>query len=151
MVDGFPMSRRGEAARALSAAISTSWVNGLVWGLAVFLFLSWYTQIVPYFGTVEMFSVSYIPNGLCYPCSSKYWSQRTTCTYFRCDGRSYWNGPVTAPDPYTSRWDYLGDGEPNYSYYGRTVSSSELFSAYRMKAEKFNLQTVLLYHNLLKV
>ena len=39
MVDGFPMSRRGEAARALSAAISTSWVNGLIWGLAVFLFL----------------------------------------------------------------------------------------------------------------
>ena len=30
MIDGFPMSRRGEAARALSAAISTSWVNGLI-------------------------------------------------------------------------------------------------------------------------
>ena len=30
MVDGFPMSRRGEAARALSAAISTSWINGLI-------------------------------------------------------------------------------------------------------------------------
>ena len=39
MVDGFPMSRRGEAARVPSAAISTSWVNGLVWGPAVFLFL----------------------------------------------------------------------------------------------------------------
>ena len=48
MVDGFPMSRRGEAARALSAAISTSWLNGLIWGLAVFLFLPWYTKIVLY-------------------------------------------------------------------------------------------------------
>ena len=27
MIDGFPMSRRGQAARALSAAISTSWVT----------------------------------------------------------------------------------------------------------------------------
>ena len=50
MVDGFPMSRRGEAARALSAAISTSWVDGLIWGLLVFLFLPYYTQIVLYFG-----------------------------------------------------------------------------------------------------
>ena len=39
MIDGFPMSRRGEAVRALSAAISTSWVNGLIWGVLVFLFL----------------------------------------------------------------------------------------------------------------
>ena len=31
MIDGFPMSRRGEAARALSAAISTSWVNCMIW------------------------------------------------------------------------------------------------------------------------
>ena len=38
MIDGFPMSRRGEAARALSAAISTSWVNGLILGLFFYNF-----------------------------------------------------------------------------------------------------------------
>ena len=56
MIDGFPMSRRGESARALSAAISTSWVNGLIWGLLVFLFLPYYSQIVLYFGSIEMFA-----------------------------------------------------------------------------------------------
>ena len=73
MVDGFPMSRRGEAARALSAAISTSWINGLIWGLAVFLFLSWYTQIVLYFGTVEMFAFLIFAMTCVIFVSSKYW------------------------------------------------------------------------------
>ena len=38
MVDGFPMARRGEGARALSAALVTSTVNGLIWGGLVFFF-----------------------------------------------------------------------------------------------------------------
>ena len=46
MIDGFPMSRRGEAARVLSAAISTSWVNGLIWGLLVFFFFTVFTNCV---------------------------------------------------------------------------------------------------------
>ena len=73
MVDGFPMSRRGEAARALSAALSTSWINGLIWGLLVFLFLPWYTQIVLYFGTVEMFSFLIFAMTCVIFISSKYW------------------------------------------------------------------------------
>ena len=67
MVDGFRChveARRQES----SAAISTSWINGLIWGLAVFLFWSWYTQIVLYFGTVEMFSFFDICNDLRYIC-----------------------------------------------------------------------------------
>ena len=73
MVDGFPMSRRGEAARALSAAISTSWVNGLIWGLLVFLFLPYYTKIVLYFGTAEMFSFLIFAMTCVIFISSKYW------------------------------------------------------------------------------
>ena len=73
MVDGFPMSRRGEAARALSAAISTSWINGLIWGLLVFLFLPYYTKIVLYFGTAEMFAFLIFAMTCVIFISSKYW------------------------------------------------------------------------------
>ena len=73
MIDGFPMSRRGEAARALSAAISTSWVNGLIWGLLVFFFLPWYSQIVLYFGSIEMFAFLIFAMTCVIFISSKYW------------------------------------------------------------------------------
>ena len=39
MVDGFPMAKNGEATRALSAAITSSTANGLLWGSLKFLFL----------------------------------------------------------------------------------------------------------------
>ena len=58
MIDGFPMSQRGEAARALSAAISTSWINGMIWGILVFLFLPYYSQIVLYLRSLSYYSSS---------------------------------------------------------------------------------------------
>ena len=46
MVDGFPMAKNGEGARALSAAITTSTANGAIWGLLVFAFLPYYSIVV---------------------------------------------------------------------------------------------------------
>ena len=39
MVDGFPLAQQGRATYALSAAITTSTANGLLWGIVVFVFL----------------------------------------------------------------------------------------------------------------
>ena len=38
MVDGFPLARQGQGARALSAAITTSTVNGIIWAALYFYF-----------------------------------------------------------------------------------------------------------------
>jgi len=139
MVDGFPMSRRGEAARALSAAISTSWVNGLVWGLAVFLFLPWYTQIVLYFGTVEMFSFLIFAMACVIFVSSKYWFRGLLALILGVMVGRIGMDPVTAADRYTFGWDYLGDGVQIIPIMAGLLAVPELFSAYRMKAEKIQL------------
>ena len=46
MVDGFPMAQQGEASRALSAAITSSTLNGLIFGSLTFLFLPYYTCLL---------------------------------------------------------------------------------------------------------
>ena len=48
MVDGFPLAQQGRASYAISAAVTTSTVNGLLWGSLVFLLLPWYSQSVSY-------------------------------------------------------------------------------------------------------
>ena len=139
MVDGFPMSRRGEAARALSAAISTSWINGLIWGLAVFLFLPWYTQIVLYFGTVEMFSFLIFAMICVIFVSSKYWVRGTLALILGVMVGRIGMDPVTAADRWTFGWDYLADGVQMIPVMAGLLAVPELFSAYRMKAEKIQL------------
>jgi putative tricarboxylic transport membrane protein len=57
MVDGFPMARNGEASRALSAAITSSTVNGLLFGSLTFLFLPYYTKIVMFMGIPELWAL----------------------------------------------------------------------------------------------
>jgi TctA family transporter len=57
MVDGFPMAERGEATRALSAAITSSTANGLFWGSLTFLFLPYYTKVVMYMGIPELWAL----------------------------------------------------------------------------------------------
>lgn len=46
MIDGFPLAQQGKATYALSAAVTTSTVNGLIWGSATFLLLPYYYDFV---------------------------------------------------------------------------------------------------------
>ena len=57
MVDGFPMAKNGQASRALSAAITSSSVNGLLFGSLTFLLLPWYTNVVMYMGIPELWAI----------------------------------------------------------------------------------------------
>ena len=56
MVDGFPLAQQGRASYAISAAVTTSTVNGLLWGGIVFLFLPYYTKLVLFFGIPELWA-----------------------------------------------------------------------------------------------
>lgn len=46
MVDGFPLAQKGLAAYAMSAAITTSTINGLIFGSLTFLLLPWYKDLI---------------------------------------------------------------------------------------------------------
>ena len=139
MVDGFPMSRRGEAARALSAAISTSWINGLIWGLLVFLFLPYYTKIVLYFGTTEMFSFLIFAMTCVIFVSSKYWIRGAVALVAGVAVGHIGMDPSTASVRWTMGWEYLGAGVQIIPLMAGVLAFPELVSAYRMRAEKIKL------------
>ena len=54
MVDGFPLALKGKATYAISAAVTTSTINGLLWGSLVFFLLPWYTQLLMIFCVPEL-------------------------------------------------------------------------------------------------
>jgi len=139
MIDGFPMSRKGEAARALSAAISTSWANGLIWGLMVFLFLPYYTKIVLYFGTQEMFTFLIFSMTCVVFISSKYYVRGFIALIMGFLVGHIGMDPETAAPRWTMGWEYLGDGIQMIPVMAGVLAFPELISAYRMKAEKIYL------------
>jgi len=110
MVDGFPMSKKGQAARALSAGVFSSSAQGLFWGALVFLFLPYYSVVVMAFGIPEMLiflifamtSVTFI--------NSHYWGRGLVAL-----GAGIFLGligldPITGSERFTGGWDYLGNG-----------------------------------------
>ena len=150
MIDGFPMSRRGEAARALSAAISTSWVNGLIWGLAVFLFLPWYTQIVLYFGTKEMFAFLIFAMTCVIFISSKYYIRGFIALLAGLAVGHIGMDPDTAATRWTMGIDYLGDGIQMIPVMAGVLAFPELLSAYKMHSEKVYLDDKKIRHQLIQ-
>jgi putative tricarboxylic transport membrane protein len=53
IIDGFPMSKNGQAGRALGIAIFDSTLNGVLYGLLAFLLLPYYGKIILMFGIPE--------------------------------------------------------------------------------------------------
>ena len=139
MIDGFPMSQRGEAARALSAAISTSWVNGMIWGLLVFLFLPHYTKIVLYFGTKEMFTFLIFTMCCVIFISSKYYVRG----FIALIGGFAMGHIGLDPDTAAPRWnmsmEYLSDGIQLIPVMAGVLAFPELLGAYFMKPQKVYL------------
>ena len=139
MVDGFPMSQRGEAARALSAAISTSWINGLIWGLSVFLLLPYYAEIIMYFGTKEMFSFLIFAMVTIVFISSKYWIRGIIAL---CAGVAVGHvglDPSSGAERWTMGIEYLGDGVQFIPIMAGVIAFPELLAAYFNKPQKVTL------------
>tara|TARA_B110000240_G_scaffold190518_1_gene231801 strand:+ start:2143 stop:3642 length:1500 start_codon:yes stop_codon:yes gene_type:complete len=152
MVDGFPMTRRGESARALSAAISTSWYNGIIWGLLVFLFLPYYTKIVLYFGSIEMFTFLIFAMTCVIFISSKYFIRGALALvagicvgHIGLDpdsGVLRWTDVIpTMVDGSLTwvPWIYLADGVNMIPVMAGVLAFPELLTAFRTKVETVKL------------
>ena len=109
MVDGYPLARKGKGAYALSAAISTSTLQGLLWGLPVFLFMDYYKALVPYITTPRYLAVLMLSFAMVIFITNRH--------YFRtvfAIALGIWFGMI-GDDPfgttrYTFGFDYLEDG-----------------------------------------
>ena len=53
VIDGYPMAKRGEAARAMGIAIADSTFNGVLYAVLAFLLLPYYGKIIVLFGRPE--------------------------------------------------------------------------------------------------
>lgn len=139
MIDGFPMAQRGEAARALSASISTSWVNGLIWGLLVFLFLPYYSKIVLGFGVKEMFAFLIFSVTCVVFIGSKYWLRGIIALTLGIFAGLVGLNPDTAEARFTAGIEYLGNGIQLIPVMAGILAFPELLSAYRIKADRIYL------------
>ncbi len=130
MVDGFPMTKRGEAARALGAAISTSTANGLLWGFLVFLFLPLYASLVLKLATPEILAFLILAFASVVFVNNKYWFRGLLALALGIFLGLIGQDPITGAERFTFGWDYLGAGIQLAPIMAGVLAFPELLEAY---------------------
>ena len=110
----------------------------------------WYTQIVLYFGTVEMFAFLIFAMTCVIFVSSKYWFRGLLALILGVLVGRIGEDPVTAADRWTFGWDYLGAGVQIIPVMAGLLAFPELLSAYRMKAQKIKLTNGIIWGQLIE-
>lgn len=109
MVDGFPLALQGKATYALTAAITTSTVNGLLWGTLTFALLPWYANLIMIFGIPELWAFVMLALATVGFVSSKFWVRSIVAIAIGCFIGLIGMDPETAADRFTFGWGYLAD------------------------------------------
>jgi TctA family transporter len=110
MLDGYPLAMQGRANYALSAAIVTSTLNGLLWGSLVFFFLPFYSQIVLFLGIPELWGFVMLSLATVGFVSNEYWVRSICAIALGLMLGFVGMDPMTGVDRLTFGWDYLADG-----------------------------------------
>lgn len=135
MVDGFPMSRRGEAARALSAAVFSSCAQGLIWGVVVFLFLPYYAPVVMWFGIPEMLCFILLALTCIAFINSEYWVRGLVGVALGVFLGLVGQNPITGAEQFTGGWFYLANGIQIVPIMAGFLAIPELLDTVWKKAE----------------
>lgn len=109
MVDGFPLALKGKATYAITAAVTTSTVNGLLWGTLTFALLPWYANLIMIFGIPELWAFVMLALATVGFVSSRFWIRSVIAIVIGCFIGLIGMDPYTAADRYTFGWDYLAD------------------------------------------
>ena len=117
MVDGFPLAQQGKATYALSAAVTTSTVNGLIWGSISFLLMPWYYNFIIMppteggIGQAELFVLCILAFVTVSLVSNKFWIRSLLALSLGVFLALVGTDPITASPRFTMGWDFLiGDG-----------------------------------------
>ena len=110
MVDGFPVAQKGLASYAITAAVTTSTVNGLLWGTLTFALLPWYTNLLMILGIPELWAFTLLALATVGFVSSTWWVRSLIAIAVGIGLGLIGTDPATNADRYTLGWDYLGDG-----------------------------------------
>lgn len=140
MVDGFPLARQGQGARALSAAITTSTVNGLIWGIIVFAFLPFYAKAVMYFAIPEMFAFLLLAFTCVCFVNSNYWFRGIIALIAGIFLGLIGLDPNTNIPRFTLGWEYINSGIQIAPVLAGFLAVPELLEAYKSKSETIKIQ-----------
>jgi len=110
MVDGFPLAQQGRAGYAISAAVTTSTVNGLLWGCLVFFLLPWYTGLIMIFGVPELWAFTLLALVTVTFVSNRWWVRGLIAFGVGIFIGMIGVDPNTNADRWTGGWEYLGAG-----------------------------------------
>lgn len=141
MVDGFPLARQGQGARALSAAVTTSSLNGLVWGALVFFFLPYYAKVVMHLAIPEMLAFLILAFSCVCFVNSHYWFRGIIALILGIFAGLIGMDPQTNVARFTGGWDYLKSGIQIAPLLAGFLAVPELLEAYKSKVETVKLDT----------
>jgi len=110
MVDGYPMAKRGEAARAMSASVFSAVAQGTFWGILTIVFLPLYANVILAFGIPEMFCFLMLAvTSVCF-INSEYWFRGIIGLALGIFFGLVGSDPESMAPRFTGGWLYLLDG-----------------------------------------
>lgn len=136
MVDGFPLAKKGQGVRALSAAISTSGVNGLIWGILVFAFLPFYAKVILYFGIPEQLAFITLAFTSVVFITNQYWFRGILSLILGIAMGLVGLDPITGEPRGTFGFQYLKAGIQLAPLMAGVLAFPELIEMYRTGVEK---------------
>lgn len=144
MVDGYPLSQRGKAVYALSAAVTTSTVNGLLWGMLVFFFLPFYSKFLLYFGIPELWAFTILALATVGFVSSRWWVRSLIAIAAGVLFGMVGVDPNTNESRFTLGWFYLEDGIQLMPVVAGLFAIPEIFDGMvkRKRTAKFSIDHV---------
>jgi putative tricarboxylic transport membrane protein len=107
MIDGHPLALQGKSTYALTAAITSSTVNGLLWGGLVFFFLPYYGKLVYFFGIPELWIFTLLAFVCVVFISSKLWVRSIVALLIGLFLGAVGTDPNTAGERFTGGWFYI--------------------------------------------
>jgi hypothetical protein len=140
MVDGFPLAKKGRGAYAVSAAVTTSAINGLIWGVLVFALLPFYGSIVLSFGIPEQLAFLVLAFTTVSFISSGYWFRSLMGLSLGVFAGMIGQDPLSGEPRFTLGWHYLEAGVQIIPILAGVLAFPELFQLYFSKFERVALK-----------
>lgn len=141
MVDGFPLAQQGRATYALSAAITTSTVNGLVWGIVVFVFLPYYAVFMMTVGIPELWALMAVAAVSVVFVSNRYWVRGIASFALGVFLGLVGLDPNSNTERFTGGWFYLADGIQLVALISGIMAFPELIAGFRRSADRVAIGT----------
>ena len=108
--DGYPLAKRGKAEFALSAAMTSSTINGLLWGTLVFCFIQEFDFIYLYVGSKELWFITLLSFFSVILVLGKKWYLGVIGLLIGILLASIGTNPITNSVRGTFGWEYLNNG-----------------------------------------